>query len=210
MRINDLQLRSGEPLQHPGGAEEGGRDPRVTKTGLGIEDADGDHPPRGGELRPGSQGPPDGAPGTPSGRASPCSASAWASSSSFRRARRAQRRASPSWRAGSGGSPSAVEGPADRLEHSIEEENELVRRAPGRNHGCTMSTRTAPETEGGLWAATSTYGVEFPSLVAERSVYGTQFHPEKSGPAGRRSAELLEDGEEMTKSKSSCGLPSTC
>jgi glutamine amidotransferase len=30
----------------------------------------------------------------------------------------------------------------------------------------------------------ATYGTEFPSVVARGAVYGTQFHPEKSGPDG--------------------------
>ncbi len=42
-----------------------------------------------------------------------------------------------------------------------------------------------PETKGGFVVATTKYGVEFPALVCERNVYGTQFHPEKSGDAGR-------------------------
>jgi glutamine amidotransferase len=33
-------------------------------------------------------------------------------------------------------------------------------------------------------SATSTYGEEFPVVVKSRNVWGTQFHPEKSGPAG--------------------------
>ena len=33
-------------------------------------------------------------------------------------------------------------------------------------------------------AATSTYGEEFPVVVKSGNVWGTQFHPEKSGPAG--------------------------
>ena len=45
---------------------------------------------------------------------------------------------------------------------------------------------SCPETSGPWVVASSRYGVEFPSLVADGSVYGTQFHPEKSGPAGRR------------------------
>jgi glutamine amidotransferase len=35
-------------------------------------------------------------------------------------------------------------------------------------------------------AATTRYGVEFPAVVAEGHIYGTQFHPEKSGPTGGR------------------------
>jgi imidazole glycerol-phosphate synthase subunit HisH len=43
-----------------------------------------------------------------------------------------------------------------------------------------------PETKGRFVVATTEYGVEFPALVNEKNVYGTQFHPEKSGEAGRR------------------------
>ena len=42
-----------------------------------------------------------------------------------------------------------------------------------------------PETRGRWVAATSKYGVEFPALVEDGNIFGTQFHPEKSGPAGR-------------------------
>lgn len=35
-------------------------------------------------------------------------------------------------------------------------------------------------------AAVSEYGVEFPAVVAERNLAGTQFHPEKSSTAGER------------------------
>ncbi len=43
-----------------------------------------------------------------------------------------------------------------------------------------------PEARGASVVATSNYGVEFPALVAQRNIYGAQFHPEKSGPVGRR------------------------
>lgn len=42
-----------------------------------------------------------------------------------------------------------------------------------------------PETSGPWVTATSDYGVEFASLVAWKNVFGTQFHPEKSGKTGR-------------------------
>lgn len=42
-----------------------------------------------------------------------------------------------------------------------------------------------PKTRGPWVAATSEYGVEFASLVAWRNIFGTQFHPEKSGNTGR-------------------------
>jgi imidazole glycerol-phosphate synthase subunit HisH len=43
-----------------------------------------------------------------------------------------------------------------------------------------------PATKGRWVVATTDYGVEFPALVSEKNVYGAQFHPEKSGPAGRK------------------------
>ena len=32
--------------------------------------------------------------------------------------------------------------------------------------------------------ATTSYGIEFPSIVNKQNVFGTQFHPEKSSRAG--------------------------
>jgi len=43
-----------------------------------------------------------------------------------------------------------------------------------------------PEATGRSVAATSSYGVEYPALVGQKNVFGTQFHPEKSGAVGRR------------------------
>jgi imidazole glycerol-phosphate synthase subunit HisH len=43
-----------------------------------------------------------------------------------------------------------------------------------------------PATKGKWVVATTDYGVKFPAMVSEKNVYGTQFHPEKSGEAGRR------------------------
>jgi len=42
------------------------------------------------------------------------------------------------------------------------------------------------EAEGEAVLATTTYGVEFPAVVGFNRTFGTQFHPEKSGPAGLR------------------------
>lgn len=42
-----------------------------------------------------------------------------------------------------------------------------------------------PVTDGPWVTATSEYGVEYASIVAWKNIYGTQFHPEKSGRTGR-------------------------
>ena len=42
-----------------------------------------------------------------------------------------------------------------------------------------------PETSGDWVVATSKYGVEYPTLIARKNVFGSQFHPEKSGKTGR-------------------------
>ncbi|MBU4407065.1 MAG: imidazole glycerol phosphate synthase subunit HisH [Candidatus Altiarchaeota archaeon] len=43
-----------------------------------------------------------------------------------------------------------------------------------------------PVPEGNVVAATTDYGVEFPSVIERDSVFATQFHPEKSGEPGLR------------------------
>jgi glutamine amidotransferase len=43
-----------------------------------------------------------------------------------------------------------------------------------------------PSTSGEWVVATSDYGVQFPTLVSQGNVFGTQFHPEKSGETGGR------------------------
>lgn len=40
-----------------------------------------------------------------------------------------------------------------------------------------------PDDEGDV-AARTAYGIEFPSIVARDNIWGTQFHPEKSGDVG--------------------------
>jgi glutamine amidotransferase len=35
-------------------------------------------------------------------------------------------------------------------------------------------------------AAIADYGVRFPAVVAKKNIFGTQFHPEKSGPIGSK------------------------
>jgi len=42
-----------------------------------------------------------------------------------------------------------------------------------------------PSTRGDWVTATSKYGLEYPSIIVQKNILGTQFHPEKSGRAGR-------------------------
>jgi glutamine amidotransferase len=42
-----------------------------------------------------------------------------------------------------------------------------------------------PATKGSWVTATSEYGIEYPCLISWKNVFGTQFHPEKSGRTGR-------------------------
>jgi len=42
-----------------------------------------------------------------------------------------------------------------------------------------------PSTEEDCISATSEYGIEYPTLIVEKNILGTQFHPEKSGSTGR-------------------------
>jgi glutamine amidotransferase len=67
---------------------------------------------------------------------------------------------------------------------TVKRESELVDGLPNEPWVYYVNSY-CPETDGRWVVATSQYGVRFPCLVAERNIYGTQFHPEKSGPAGR-------------------------
>ena len=42
-----------------------------------------------------------------------------------------------------------------------------------------------PDTQDDCIVATTEYGLEYPCLIAKNNVFGTQFHPEKSGTSGR-------------------------
>ena len=43
-----------------------------------------------------------------------------------------------------------------------------------------------PDTKGKWVLATTRYGVEYPGIIGQKNIVGTQFHPEKSGPVGRQ------------------------
>jgi len=72
-------------------------------------------------------------------------------------------------------------------ELSVEREHPLVAGVDGQYAYFVHSYYASPEEEAAV-VATTDYGVEFPSIVANEagSVFGTQFHPEKSGETGLR------------------------
>lgn len=66
----------------------------------------------------------------------------------------------------------------------IKKRNEFVEQVPSEAWVYYVHSYY-PSTQGDWVSATSEYGLEYPTLVAEKNVLGTQFHPEKSGSAGR-------------------------
>ena len=67
---------------------------------------------------------------------------------------------------------------------NIKQQNEFVEQLPEKSWVYYVHSYY-PSTEGPWVTATSEYGLEYPVIVAERNVLGTQFHPEKSGDVGR-------------------------
>jgi glutamine amidotransferase len=72
-------------------------------------------------------------------------------------------------------------------ELSVEREHPLVEGVDGRYAYFVHSYYASPDDEAAV-VATTDYGVRFPSVVANEAgnVFGTQFHPEKSGETGLR------------------------
>ncbi|WP_254543038.1 imidazole glycerol phosphate synthase subunit HisH [Halomarina pelagica] len=72
-------------------------------------------------------------------------------------------------------------------ELSVEREHPLVEGVDGEYAYFVHSYYAVPE-DGRAVVATTDYGVTFPSIVANEAgnVFGTQFHPEKSGETGLR------------------------
>ncbi|MFC7155867.1 imidazole glycerol phosphate synthase subunit HisH [Halomarina halobia] len=72
-------------------------------------------------------------------------------------------------------------------ELSVEREHPLVEGVDGQYAYFVHSYYAVPEDERAV-VATTDYGVTFPSIVANEAgnVFGTQFHPEKSGETGLR------------------------
>ena len=72
-------------------------------------------------------------------------------------------------------------------ELTVERNHPLVEGVDGEYAYFIHSYYAAPEDEDAT-VATTEYGIEFPSVVADESgtIFGTQFHPEKSGETGLR------------------------
>ncbi|PSP55625.1 imidazole glycerol phosphate synthase subunit HisH [Halobacteriales archaeon QS_1_67_19] len=70
---------------------------------------------------------------------------------------------------------------------TVEREHPLVEGVDGEYAYFVHSYYAEPESESTV-VATSDYGMQFPAIVADESgtVFGTQFHPEKSGETGLR------------------------
>ncbi|WP_158058710.1 imidazole glycerol phosphate synthase subunit HisH [Halorussus halophilus] len=70
-------------------------------------------------------------------------------------------------------------------ELSVEREHPLVEGVDGEHAYFVHSYYAVPDDEDAV-VATTDYGVQFPAVVADESgtVFGTQFHPEKSGETG--------------------------
>jgi len=66
----------------------------------------------------------------------------------------------------------------------IRQQNELVDGLP--SDGWVYYVHSYyPSTDGEWVTGTSEYGVQYPCLIAWKNIFGTQFHPEKSGITGR-------------------------
>ena len=72
-------------------------------------------------------------------------------------------------------------------ELDVQREHPLVEGVNGEYAYFVHSYYAAPDDEGAVVASTD-YGVDFPSVIAneEGTIFGTQFHPEKSGETGLR------------------------
>ena len=65
-------------------------------------------------------------------------------------------------------------------------DNELLDGIGGKDYFYFVHSYYASPFEREVVVAETEYGVRFASVVAKKNIYGTQFHPEKSGKPGRR------------------------
>jgi glutamine amidotransferase len=72
-------------------------------------------------------------------------------------------------------------------ELNVQREHPLVDGVDGEYAYFVHSYYAAPDDEGAVVASTD-YGVDFPAVIADEdgTIFGTQFHPEKSGETGLR------------------------
>ena len=72
-------------------------------------------------------------------------------------------------------------------ELNVQRDHPLVEGVDGEYAYFVHSYYAAPDDEGAVVASTD-YGVDFPSVIANEdgTIFGTQFHPEKSGETGLR------------------------
>ena len=117
--------------------------------------------------------------------AGPCSASASACSCCSRPARRARSAtASASSRASSGASPARSRSPTSAGTRSPSGPAAGCSPASGDGTRFYFVHSYAPEPDGEAVAAVCDYGGRFAAAVEHGNLFGTQFHPEKSGAAG--------------------------
>ncbi len=68
----------------------------------------------------------------------------------------------------------------------LRRQHHLTEGMPTGAHSYFTHSYYAEPSDASLVVATSEYGVDFASICARESVYGVQFHPEKSWDVGRR------------------------
>lgn len=80
--------------------------------------------------------------------------------------------------------------PAERVPHmgwnevKLPENMDLFRNLPEQSHFYFAHSYYADITDSKTEIAYTEYGFGLPAAVQKRNIFGTQFHPEKSGPAG--------------------------
>jgi len=72
-------------------------------------------------------------------------------------------------------------------ELNVQREHPLVEGVDGEYAYFVHAYYAAPDDENAVVASTD-YGVDFPAVIADEdgTIFGTQFHPEKSGETGLR------------------------
>ena len=67
---------------------------------------------------------------------------------------------------------------------TIKKENPLLDDVPNSSWVYFVHSYRAKPKDGGIIIADSDYGIEVPAVINQGNLYGTQFHPEKSGKVG--------------------------